>query len=382
MEDAMGSYLYTPETLERERRDMNSSWYSVRSEYLVAQEYFQVDVDGNNIHSTPDGWPAEIYVQYVLAKRMLLGWGEVDPQMSGYAFQEDAQRVFPSGYTMTEEDVVVDANGNITQGCFYEAGVMDIARLNNSWATNSLITGFEYPVTASASLDSLEALDNSLIDCGVSSSLNNTLLNATADTDATPYLTAASTQIWSWASTEPRNTTKANEHCAVMNITNTGRWEVADCTKEYYAACQTAKDPYTWTLTSKKVTFSSATKTCTSQDSNTTFAVPRTALENTHLYHTVSSTSDNPTLIWLSFNSADTYQCWVPGALNQTCPYTTSAEQDQRLVLVPLVAALVVLAVTALTLFVKCTGTGSGRGYAAKRRKRALGGWEYEGVPS
>jgi len=52
--------------------------------------------------------------------------------------------------------------------------------------------------------------------------------------------------------------------------------------------------------------------------------------------------------------------------------------QQRREVLIPTIAAIIVLLLTALTLFVKCNVNRR----MSRRRKRGEGGWDYEGVPS
>jgi hypothetical protein len=120
-----------------------------------------------------------------------------------------------------------------------------------------------------------------------------------------------------------------------------------------------------------------------------TFAVPRTGLENTYLYRHLLSLpetkidlgSTDPILreVFVNFNSMDVTSCWVSGGYGATCPYASDPQQlERRTVLVAAIAGIIVLIITALTFFVKCNANRRN----SRRRKRVIGGWEYEGVPS
>jgi hypothetical protein len=172
-----------------------------------------------------------------------------------------------------------------------------------------------------------------------------------------------------------------------MDVTLTGHLRAADCSDERHAACRIGNSPYNWTLTGGKVSFSEAVDACS--DENASFDVPRTGLENTYLYNYLI-TKQNDTInplsgdsdqreVWLNFNSLDVKACWVTGGPNVSCPYTTSSsEVERRTVIVPTIAAIIVLIITALTLFVKCNANRRN----SRRKKRVIEGWEYEGVPS
>ncbi len=86
---------------------------------------------------------------------------------------------------------------------------------------------------------------------------------------------------------------------------------------------------------------------------------------------------------WIDFNSLDVTGCWTTGGPNATCPYIDTAQQEndlkRRIILVPTVAAILVLVVTAMTMFVKCAGN---RKVRKRVRRRADNGFVYEGVPS
>jgi len=86
---------------------------------------------------------------------------------------------------------------------------------------------------------------------------------------------------------------------------------------------------------------------------------------------------------WVDFNSLDTEGCWTSGGPNATCPYTeavgTKDDLQKKYVLVPTVAAIIVLIITAMTMFVKVAGSRSTR---KRTKRRADNGFVYEGVPS
>jgi hypothetical protein len=79
----------------------------------------------------------------------------------------------------------------------------------------------------------------------------------------------------------------------------------------------------------------------------------------------------------IDFNSINVRECWVTGGPNATCPYIVVVD-PQRTILVPTIAAIIVLIVMALTLFVKIAGNHKTR----KRRRKGGDSFAYEGVPS
>jgi hypothetical protein len=112
-------------------------------------------------------------------------------------------------------------------------------------------------------------------------------------------------------------------------------------------------------------------------------------LENTYLYKYLlaqpettinpASTDANLREIYVDFNSIDVTSCWVTGGPGAKCPYESDPQQlEHRTVLVAAIAGIVILIITALTLFVKCNANRRN----SRRRKRVIEGWEYEGVPS
>jgi len=149
----LSQYLYTPSDLRSDRTNLNGSWYSVSENYHPLEEYFSIDVNGNGIYSTEDGWPSEAYVELSKSKRLLVGWGTVDIQMRGYNFTGDSGTIFPSGYLQSVQmDVTVSNAGQLTSGCFLGNVTQDLTKVNSSWASEATLAGFDYPTNASSGM--------------------------------------------------------------------------------------------------------------------------------------------------------------------------------------------------------------------------------------
>ncbi|KIW16469.1 hypothetical protein PV08_06523 [Exophiala spinifera] len=376
--------LYTPDKLQDDRDNLDKSWLEGNTD----SNYFIVDHRGDDSITT-DGWPGESSILLASHRRLLLSWGEVDPQMRAYDFQNDSGNVFPSDYLAIEHKVTINDEGDITSGCFYDPGVTTIGAQNSSGAyttINNIIPS-----------QTLQHMVQNLTACGISPMLNVTLGNLTVQNDLDAYQQFARSTVFGWASGEPRTgsqtqTTqkRANDDdedyaCAVMDSTSgyMGRWRVEPCQKQHRAACRIAEEPFAWRLSTYEVPFQSAPDAC---PESTTFSLPRTGLENTYLYRKImndsSSGGDESILsgVWIDFNSLDQTNCWVSGGPNASCPYNGPDDsEDQREVLIPTIAALIVLILTVLTLLVKCN---ENRRNSRTRSRRGDDGWEYEGVPS
>jgi hypothetical protein len=282
------------------------------------------------------------------------------------------------------EDISVDRNvsfgpsGKLDQGCFMNAD--NTSKSANSWAVSSQLGFLPLAPQSSTSIPSI----SNLTACGISPILNETLLGNTADKQIDPYRSVAYSSIWSWSPGEPRNisTTETNNaliRCAAMDSSLNGRWRVADCTERHYAACRSDSDPYSWRLSESKGTYSSGAGDCPKGSS---FSVPRTGLENGHLFFVLSRSDVSDTSpLWVNFNSLNRESCWVAG-VNSTCPYNPpSASDTRRDVIMPTIAAVIVFAIAALVVFVKCTANRQ-KYRRARRRKTSDEGGDYEGVPS
>ncbi|KAL1883634.1 hypothetical protein Plec18167_002641 [Paecilomyces lecythidis] len=393
MDGALGTYMYNPPELYHDRSNLNSSWFSGVEEDRPIAEYFTLKKDAGGSYSSPDGWPCENYLQSVKAKRLLLGWGSVDPQMQGYNFTGDADHIFPPNY-LTSGIQTTSTADRLQSGCLFDANTISVAQVNSSWAHSNQLTIPDLG-NEQFSLGNLTLLVQNLTSCGISPTLNTTLFNQTANSQVDTYRNVSLSTTWSWAVGEPHNATtfdddgnnNTDDRCAIMDVTLTGHWRATDCVAERHVACRFGNAPYNWTLTDDKVPFAGAADACS--DQNASFSVPRTGLENTYLYnYLISHRKDaiNPSSddadqreVWLNFNSLDVKSCWVMGGPNVSCPYTVNSNEiERRTVLVPTIAAVVVLVITALTLFVKCNANRRN----SRRKKRVIEGWEYEGVPS
>lgn len=372
--------------LASNRANLNSSWFYVPERYRPVTDYYSMSADVNQVLSTEDGWPSEAFLEFTNAKRILLQFGTIDPQMQGVDYSSDSDILFPSGYTMQNQtNLSINSTGGISAGCYLHDPPATVANTNSSWATFPISQPPPTNASASASASDLAA---SLTSCGISPLLNTTLSNATADTNPTPYLQLAHSTLWSWAPTEPRNFSLApnSSSAALMRCATTspsGRWSVADCTKKYFLACRAA--PFAWSISTYPVTIGFAPRAC---PPGAAFAAPASALENAYLTAALRATRrdyDDPgDPVLVAFNSVDVAGCWVVGDATMTCPYdsTTLLEFTRRReIVVPTVAAIIVLAVSALTLFSKLAVNRKVR----KRTRRRLGsgnGYVFEGVPS
>lgn len=333
--------------------------------------------------STPNGWPSESYIELERGKRLLVGYGNIDPQMSDYNFSGDATAIFPKDYVGTQRVVTVDSSSDITSGCFFTPDVSSLSAVNSSWAITSLANG---SIVTGSSLASLFKQARNLTACGISPILNGTLNNATADENFSIYEAFVNTTIWSWGapSDQPLNSSTSDGYhdyrCATLNATS-GYWQTADCSGSHYGACRYEDQPYAWNITDAHAPYINVDLGC---DDNTSFDVPRTALEKTYLLSTwrgklkSSDDNDDGPLLWLNFNDLDIAGCWVIGQ-NGSCPYNNTPSSDTREVVVPTIAGIIVFILVIFTVLVKCAGN---RQKSKRRRKRADDGWDYEGVPS
>jgi hypothetical protein len=386
-------YLYSPSQLAQDRSNLNESWYEVEESYMPIVEYYTIHEDQEGIQSTPDGWPSSKYIQLAKSDRVVMEYGSVDPQLASYDLLQDQDAIFPPGYLTSAVGVSVATNGSVTSGCLYEAGATKVSQANSSWAISNGI-----PVAYGASDDStMQSLDDTLAGitgCGMAPMLNTTLFGQTADVNVDPYRNVSLSAGWAWAIGEPQGAESGGgtqgvpkfNRCAIMDLSLGGRWRATNCTEQRRAACRVGNSPFSWALSNSTVEYSDVSGTCPPGSS---FAVPRTGLENTYLYKYVltqpQSIIDPNSLdlsqreIYIDFNSIDVTSCWVSGGPGSLCPYGSNPQQlERKTVLVAAIAGIVILIITALTLFVKCNANRR----TSRRRKRVIEGWEYEGVPS
>lgn len=393
LHDALREYLYTPTQLAKDRSNLNESWYQVDESYMPIVEYYTIHKDEAGMQSTPDGWPSAKYVQLAKADRIIIEYGSVDPQLAAYGFAQDEDAIFPPGYLTSAVNITATTNGTLTSGCLYKADATEVSQVNSSWALASSI-----PVPNGLSTeDTMGSLTNVIsgsTGCGISPMLNTTLFDQTADTNVEHYRNVSLSTGWAWAIGEPQGAssgggtadTPSFDRCAIMDLSSDGRWRATNCSETRRGACRLGNSPFSWILSNATAEYSNVSDTC---PPGSNLAVPRTGLENTYLYKyllTQPETKINPvstdaTLreIYIDFNSIDVTSCWVTGGPEAKCPYGSDPQQlERRTVLVAAIAGIVILIITALTLFVKCNANRRN----SRRRKRVIEGWEYEGVPS
>ncbi|KAJ5175825.1 uncharacterized protein N7482_001702 [Penicillium canariense] len=390
---ALRQYIYSPAQLAKDRSDLNESWYNVEQSYMPIVEYFTVHEDKSGKQSTPDGWPSAKYIQLAKSDRILVEYGSVDPQLASYDLSQDEDGIFPPGYLTSGVDISAATNGTLTSGCLYKAEATEVSQANSSWALSNPVPVPNGSSTESA-MGSLTNIISGITRCGISPMLNTTLFGQTADTNVEHYRNVSLSTGWAWAIGEPQGAASGGgtadepsfDRCAVMDLSSYGHWRATNCSEPRRGACRVGNSPFSWALSNATVEYPNVSDTC---PPGSTFAVPRTGLENTYLYEylltqpetTINPASTDPNLreIYLDFNSIDVTSCWVSGGPAAECPYVSDPQQlEHRTVLVAAIASIIICIITALTLFVKCNANR--RNF--RRRNRVIGGWEYEGVPS
>lgn len=385
----LGKYIYGPSQLADERSNLNNSWYKVTHGYKPITEYFTIHEDSKGRQSTPDGWPCSKYVQLAKSRRALLGYGDVDPQLNDYNLTSD-NVLFPPSYLSNPVDIALADDGSFDSGCFYDQEADKVSQVNSSWAETTRIP-MPLETNTTAALGQLSNMVSNVTACGLSPFLNSTLFSVTADTDIRTYRNISLSADWAWAVGQPRDSVtdssdEPRERCAVLDLSTSGHWAAIGCDESRRAACRVGNRPFTWQLSTENTTYSQASKAC---PENTSFEVPRTALENTYLYRYTLSQSDDildpasadshMRQVWIDLNSMDIASCWVSGGPDASCPYASDPQQlEKKTVLVATIWGIVICVVAALTLFVKCNANRRN----SRRRKRIIEGWEYEGVPS
>lgn len=404
----LSSYLFTPNILASQRANLNSSWLTAANASRPDPAYYTSHILPNGSLATPDGWPSISYMEFQNQRRLLLEVAEIDDQMSGYESENDDYIFARDVISSFPRDLQVSANGTIRQGCIFDPNNPTLSAANNSWAIAQDTSQDINSLTSSQSNNdnditpTLPSITN-LTSCGYSPLLNATLPNTpTADQDITPYQRLAYASVWSWAPGEPRpnanstspltstNTTTADSNpgddspfrCALFNATgpSPGRWETARCGTPHRGACRTDLQPLLWRLTPSPGAYSEVAAAC---PAGTSFAVPRTALENAYLLRALLSSDAGAGVrsLWIDLNALSTQDCWVSGP-NATCPYRARPSHSDGAVVVPTVAGLVIIILALATVLIKCGSNRRERRGFKGRRRRLKEGWEYEGVPN
>jgi hypothetical protein len=378
----LSSITYTPDLLEQQRSNLNASWYNVNEANQPMAGYFDVLYNSQYDRYTVDGWPTEAFVEFQKFYRLAIGYGAVDSQMGLYNITPDLDFMFSPGTFSDARTTSFASSGQILSGCLFDASDTGVtAQRNASWAITTTPS-----LDLSANTDLMAPIPTvaNLTSCGLTAFLNETLSGATANKNPLPYAAYARSTIWSWAPGEPLNATSPTDNsgkrCAIMTSSPySGRWRVADCNDRYRVACQRPGQPYNWRISSDEAHYYEGPSAC---ESPYEFSVPHTALENAHLLAALQKDEQRrpDEAIFVDLNSINIAECWVSGP-DGTCPYLSTESKDRiRIVVVPTVAAVIIFVLAALTFFVKCAANR--RENKRGRRRRLLGGWEYEGVPS
>lgn len=377
MKGNLSRRTYTPKLLRDQRSNLNSSWWNVEWVNRPMDGYYEAMYNNAQNGYTVDGWPVEAYIEFQEYYRLGISYGSVDEQMRRYNIGPDLDFMFPPGTFSEVQPSSVSSNGQVSSGCLFGATDTGITSdRNSSWAITTAPT-----IDLSANSDlmvPIPAITN-LTSCGISPILNQTLAGKTAGQNPLPYAAYVRSTLWSFAPGEPLNdTSNTNNRCVVMSTSpHAGRWRVKDCNSRHRAACRASGEPYNWQVSTQNSDYNGGDSACTAPYS---FSVPHTALENAHLLAALRATSNPNDPIFINLNARNVPECWVEGT-NGTCPYLTNAETNRtRIVVVPTVAAVIIFVLAAFTFFVKCAANR--RENKRGRRRKMLGGWEYEGVPS
>lgn len=383
----LSSYLFTPTLLSSERSDLNSSWLTAPNSSQPDPSYYTSQIGRGDTISSPNGWPSESFMVFENNWRLILGTDFIDPQLGEYDFEQDQNYLFPPGFLSNYSETTQAPGGSGPEACPFDPNKSSPATANSSWAVETQpLDGGRLETNSSQGLANLYKIAN-LTACGTSQVLNNTLGGTTADESIEPYQEFVFASAWNWAYGEPRGDSQApaesesendgpssDFRCAVLNGNgaNEGRWSVGFCHDRHLGGCRTNGLPYSWQLTTQEDIYGDVSEHC---PNNASFAVPRTALESRYLLEVLHNT--NTTAVWIDFNSVDAEYCWVSGA-NSTCPYKAQPSHGDNDIIVPTVAAIIIIVLALLTVLIKC---GSNR-IKSKKRRRVLDGWDYEGVPS
>ncbi|EUC36472.1 hypothetical protein COCCADRAFT_34164 [Bipolaris zeicola 26-R-13] len=370
---------YKPTNLADQRANLNESWYDVEWNNQPVHGYYEGLTNAEGQSYTRNGWPTEAFIEFKKLFRLVASYGTIDSQMREYNTTADSGYIFPAGTLSNQISTSVDSDGSVTSGCLFNPSSTSITTPNASWA---LSTAPQLDLPANPDLSLLIPSITNLTRCGTSPFLNQTLARTPADRNSLPYAAFVHSTLWSFAPGEPLNATQNDDtnsinRCVVMTkSTHPSRWRTTDCREPHRVACHDPSSPYTWRLSSDTSPYETAESHCTPPSR---FSVPHTALENAHLYSVLAASPDDD-VVYINLNSINTPDCWVEGR-NSTCPYLASTDTDRtRIVVVPTVAAIIIFVLAALTFFVKCAANR--RENVRGRKRRLVGGWEYEGVPS
>ncbi|RMZ71864.1 lectin c-type domain [Pyrenophora seminiperda CCB06] len=373
---------FTPSLLSNQRANLGNSWFDVSWNNRPLDGYYETLKNNQNHQYTNSGWPTEAFMEFKQFYRVVTSYGTVDPQMSKYNIGPDLDYIFPPGTIIDEAETSLTTDGRITSGCLFAANEDTITPTTNS--SFALTAAPPLFITANPNLTSPIPSITNLTACGITSLLNQTLANTTADKNPLPYAAYVHSTLWSFAPGQPLNASASNpdpndNRCVVMmKSPYPSRWRVTNCGEAHRVACHDPRKPYNWLISSAATPYANAASFCASPAE---FSVPHTPLENAHLFaafEKVAPSGDDA--VYINLNSLGVRDCWVVG-LNGTCPYLPSTDTNRtRIVVVPTVAAVLIFLLAVMTFFVKCAANR--RENRRGRKRRLVDGWEYEGVPS
>ena len=360
--------IYSPNNLASDRSDLNYTWLHGGAEGDDEARYFEVQRKPEGGLWSVNAWPSESYLAFETKERLLLAFGDVN--VAGFDPSKDGGLIF-------QPDAIEWPYPSQNAPCLFNPSTTSVKDTSNTWAHIIDSSGDE--VTPETFL--------SYIDCGYSLIINTTITDPSSSIyPQIGYLNLLKGLIWSWAPGEPAppssnmSETEADLfRCASMNAT-TGRWKVTDCNAVFYAACRVEDKPYTWVLSTRTARYFDAGYFCPQHSS---FDIPRAALENQYLLHAINSTlPPGEDQIWIDYQSLAVQGCWTSGGGDAQCPYEPTDASDMSII-VPTVAAIIVLVIAALVVFAKL---GNRRMEKVRKRRRRIarkaGEFAYEGVPA
>ena len=367
LQNRFSGSMYTPQDLLNDRMDLNSSWFYHHTS-VAPDFYYSLEKSPTGVLSTSDGWPTAEYLQSIKSVvRVLFSFGTVDADVATeYDISNDANVVFPS--EIIENVVPFDKSQ-----CPTDTIQPSVSSFNTSWL--SAYDSAAGPFALSSIVD--------ISNCGTSAVINSSSSNISAAVEPMSYFDFLKATVWSWDDNEPINdTTTGSDMFRCTTFGSNGRWRVENCANKYSVACRVSNQPYSWIISQNADSYFDAQSAC---PFNSSFAVPRTAVQNRYL---LLKMQENAALsserLWVDWNSLAVSSCWVSGGPNATCPYSATEQRDPRYIIVPTVAAVIVLVIFALFLFVKLANhrVESSRRRRRKHWKRYAGNLMYEGVPS
>lgn len=309
--DTFGTAVYTPEDLEKDRK--NGKTYSQSSA----------------IPDSVSGFPLVSHFLEDLNKRVLitasnasLSW---QSSYSTETLQEDTGSLFLINYgTRPFSDSLSTKS--------LDANISQIS--NNSQGPSCLRTRVippPHPNHFDIVLDSEDDVftTSSIADyiaCG-----EVPMIKYSVEKNISELVPLANSAIWSWEPSQP-NTTVNDNRCAVMDQDG---WRVANCSEKHPTLCSYVIPEDDSISVSRKrellysfkfgdvSTYHDAVNSCPSESEGLSmkFGLPASAVEDTSVHFTIENSTEVDYPVWIDFNSIAVRDCWVAGGPNAKCPY-------------------------------------------------------------